>query len=190
MTSFGTASRVLAIGFFLAIMSGCDLEFWFNADGSGRYRAILNEEDIKIVDVNGEGFDKKSKEFEQEYAKTKLRAKMTRDVVFGKTRWIYDLEYDSDDQLSWIDDEKGKQDVHWWKSTTEPNGNVKYEYKMTLENDPVLRTPRQVTVHLPGRIITSNADTLDETQNIATWDVTTHKSITPTVTVRRPRPAK
>ncbi len=84
MASSGTISRVLAIGFFLAVASGCDEEFWFNADGSGRYRYILNEEDIKCIDRDSRGFDWQSEEFKKSFAKTKLRANMTRDVVLWK----------------------------------------------------------------------------------------------------------
>jgi len=189
MASSGAISRVLAIGFLVAAASGCDEEFWFNADGSGRYRTILNDEEIKLADSEHHGFDWQCKHYKESFAKTKLRANMTREVVFGKTRWIQDLEYDSEDQLSWIDDKKAKHDVSQWKSTSERNGDLKYEYsrKLGKESD---YPPRQVTVHLPGRIISSNADAVDEKENVATWDITTHKSITPTVVVRLPEPAK
>lgn len=188
MAAFNKVLRFLAIGCFLAMVSGCDEEYWFNADGSGRYRWILNEEEIKAYDAKNEGFEKNSEEFKQRFVKSKLRANMTRDVVFGKKRWIFDLEYDSNDQLSWIDDKMNKNDYSRWKSTIEPNGDLKYQYSRELKSSESRNgpDPRQVTVHLPGRIITSNADTVDEKQNIALWDITTHKSITPTVIVRLP----
>ncbi len=178
-----------AIGVFVAVASGCDTESWFNADGSGRFRIIYDEEAIKAAEAEGHGFDQ---QFKEALAKSKLRAKMTRDVVFGKRRWIYEIEYDSDDQLSWIDDEKGKHDTQLWKSTSEPDGALKYTFVIELEANSKVGPvgPRQVTVHLPGQIISSNADTVDEKEKIATWDRTNHKSITPTVVVRLPRPAK
>src|SRR5262249_4094745 len=174
------------------MVSGCHQEYWFNADGSGRIRWILNQEDIKLIDTEGEGFDKKSKEIKKSFEKTKLRVKTTRDIVFGKARWIVDIEYDSNDQLSWVDDKKQKVEVSQWKVTSEPNGDLKYEYGSKLASNPGVQggvdpgTPRQVTVHLPGRIMSSNADTVDDKQHVAVWDITTHKSITPRVIIRLP----
>jgi hypothetical protein len=196
MASFSTGLRLLTIGIILTVASGCDEEYWFNADGSGRNRWILNEGDIAFFDSKGKGFDEISKKNKEYFAKTKLRFNMTRDVVFGKTRWIVDLAYDSIDQLSWIDDKKEVMDARRWKSTTQPNGDLKHEYKEKLVSDPDNRdgvgwgSPRLVTVHLPAKIIKSNADDVDETKHVAIWDTTTHKSITPTVIVRLPTVAK
>jgi len=180
----------------VAIVCGCDEEYWFNADGSGRYRWILNGDDIKLMDGKNEGFDKFSEKWKETFAKTKLQATATRDVVYGKTRWILDLDYKSADQLSWVDDKGTKTGPPAWESATEPNGDLKLKYPNAEGSESnetrggVGPKTRLITVHLPGRIITSNADTVDDEKNIATWDVTTHKSITPTVTYRPPPAAK
>jgi hypothetical protein len=111
-------------------------------------------------------------------------------MVYGRARWIQEFEYDSVDALFWTDDNGNKQSDFKWTITTEPDGNLKYTYNERLASDTTgsgTGALRRITAHLPGRIVSSNADDVDNKKNVVMWEINNHRYITPTVTVQLSR---